>query len=325
MFEKLMTLHALSGSRVWLRTHQPFNAKTTWYEFLKKMTDKITGSDVSDRAASVSYNLILAVFPTIIFLFTLIPYIPIPHLDTQIMDAFERVLPGDTFTSAYGTLKDIISRPHSGILSLGFVLALYSATSGVVALMRAFNASHQTDEERGFLKTRLIAVGLTLMLAFALVLAIVVLVVGGVVIDYLSKFGVFNNVVVYYLLKIARYLVVFAVFIGVVSTIYRFGPDVNMKWILVTPGAITASILIVLTTLAFSYYVANFGSYNRVYGSIGTLIALMVWINLVMLLMILGFEMNVALFNLEGDKNPSISEKTTNNGLGKTKNATLSA
>ncbi len=312
MFDKLMSLNALSGARVWLRDHRAFNSKTHWYEFLKRMIDKITADDMGDRAAAVSYNLILAVFPTIIFLFTLIPYIPVPHLDTQIMDAFRNVLPGDTFESAYTTLKDIISRPHSGILSLGFILALYSATSGLVALMRAFNASHRTNEQRSFMKTRLVATGLTLSLAFALILAIVALVVGGVVIDYLLKFGVFNNIIVYYLLKIARYLVVFAVFVGVVSLIYRFGPDVNIKWSFVTPGAVTASVLIVLTTLAFSYYVSNFGSYNKVYGSIGTLIALMVWINLIMLLMILGFEMNVSLYNLEGDKTPDMTAKTTN-------------
>ena len=85
-----------------------------------------------------------------------------------------------------------------------------------------------------------------------------------------------------------------------------------MKWTFVTPGSITASALIVLTTFAFSYYVSNFGSYNKVYGSIGTLIALMIWINLIALLLILGFEMNVSLFNLEGDKNPVVAEKTTN-------------
>ena len=324
MFDKLMSLNALAGARVWLRDHYAFNSKTYWYDFLKRITDKITGDELGDRAAAVAYNLILAVFPTLIFLFTLIPYIPVPNLSDRILGAFQNVLSGDTFASAYTTIKDIISRPHSGILSLGFILALYSATSGVVALMRAFNASHRTGEQRSFIKTRLIAAGLTLSLAFALVLAIVALVVGGVVIDYLSKFGVFDNVVVYYLLKIARYLVVFAVFVGVVSIIYRYGPDVNMKWNFVTPGAVTASVLIVLTTLAFSYYVANFGSYNKVYGSIGTLIALMVWINLVMLLMILGFEMNVSLYDLEGDKNPKVSEKTTDTPPDKTKNATLS-
>ena len=312
MFDKLMSLNALRGTRVWLRDHHPFNSRTTWYEFLKKMLDNIMANDTSERAASVSYSLILAVFPTIIFLFTLIPYIPIDNLQGQIMGFFRRVLPGDTFSSVDTTISDIISRPRSGVLSLGFLLALYSATSGLVALMNAFNSSHESEDRRGFFKIRAVAVGLTFTLAISLILAVVMLIIGGVVSDYLLRFGILNNLVVANLLALGRYLLVFAVFVGAVSVIYRFGPDVNMKWAFITPGAITASVLIVLTTLGFSYYVSNFGSYNKVYGSIGTLIALMIWINLIALLLILGFEMNVALYNLEGDKNPSVAEKTTN-------------
>ncbi len=312
MFDKLMSLNALQGARIWLRDHHPFKSKTTWYEFLKKMTNKITENDTSERAASVSYSLILAVFPTVIFLFTLIPYIPVDHLDDKIMGFFRRALPGDTFSSVDSTIKDIISRPRGGVLSLGFLLALFSATSGLVALMNAFNSSHRSEDSRGFFKIRGIAIGLTFTLAIALVLAIIGLIAGGIVSDYLLKFGILNNVIFVYLLAIARYLVVFAVFVAAVSVIYRFGPDVNMKWSFVTVGSVAASILIVLTSLAFSYYVSNFGSYNKVYGSIGTLIALMIWINLIALLLILGFEMNVALYNLEGDKNPDLAEKTTN-------------
>jgi membrane protein len=182
----------------------------------------------------------------------------------------------------------------------------------MVALMNAFNSSNETRERRSFLAKRGIAIGLTFALAISLFLAIGLLVIGGVVIDYLLRFGVFNNIVIYYLLKIARYLLVFGVFVGVVSVIYRYGPDVNMKWAFVTPGSIIASVLIVLTTLAFSYYVSNFGSYNKVYGSIGTLIALMIWTNLVCLLLVLGFEVNVSLYDLEGDRNPSVAQKTTN-------------
>jgi membrane protein len=312
MFDKIMSINALQGARIWMRDHHPFKSKTTWYEFLKKMSIKITENDTSERAASVSYSLILAVFPTVIFLFTLIPYIPIPDLDQQIMSFFKRVLPGDTYSSVDTTIRDIISRPRGGVLSLGFLLALYSATSGLVALMNAFNSSHESEDRRGFFKIRGIAIGLTFTLAIALVLAIVGLIVGGIVSDYLLRFGILNNVIIVNLLAIARYLIVFAVFVAAVSIIYRFGPDVDMKWTFVTPGSIAASLLIVLTTLAFSYYVSNFGSYNKVYGSIGTLIALMIWINLIALLLILGFEMNVALFNLEGDKNPDMAQKTTN-------------
>jgi len=307
-----MSFDAMRGTRTWLEAHQPLDSRLTWYEFLNKMISKIVEDDTSERAASVAYSLILAVFPTVIFLFTLIPYIPIPNLQVQIMDFFQQVLPGNTFSTVDSTIHDIISRPQGGVLSFGFLLAVYSATSGLVALMNAFNSSHHTHEDRSFVKVRAIAVGLTITLAFALLLAVVVLIVGGVVSDYLLKFGILNNVVFVNLLAIARYLVVFAVFVAALSVIYRYGPDVNMKWAFVTPGSVTASLLIVLTTLGFSYYVSNFGSYNKVYGSIGTLIALMIWINLVSLLLIVGFEINVALYDLEGDKNPSVAEKTTN-------------
>ena len=228
------------------------------------------------------------------------------------MGFFQEVLPGNTFTVVNTTIHDIISRPQSNVLSFGFLLALYSATSGLVALIHAFNSSYKSAERRSFLKIRGIAVILTFTLAFALILAVVVLIIGADVSDYLLHFGILNNVFFANLLDMGRYLVVFTVFVGAVTVIYRLGPNVDMKWVFIMPGAVTASILIVLTTLAFSFYVSNFSSYNKVYGSIGTLIALMIWINLISLLLILGFEMNVALYNLEGDENPSEAQKTTN-------------
>jgi membrane protein len=313
MFDKLLNVEVIKSVRTWLQEHYPFNSRISWYDFLKKMFVQITDNNTSERAASVSYSLILAVFPTIIFFFTLIPFITfIPNLEDQIMGFFQQVLPGNTFSMVDATIRDIISRPRSSVLSFGFLLALYSATSGLVALMQAFNFSYHSDEKRGFFKVRLVAIGLTFTLAFALILAVVVLIIGGIVSDFLLRFGLLNNVIFINLLALTRYVVVFAVFVGVVSVIYRFGPDVKMKWVFITPGSVTASLLIVLTTLGFSYYVSNFGSYNKVYGSIGTLIALMIWINLISLLLILGFEMNVALYNLEGDENPSVEEKTTN-------------
>ena len=303
----------MRNARIWLYDHHPFNSRNDWYTFLKKMFAKISDNDTTERAASVSYSLILAVFPTVIFFFTLIPYVPIPDLEEQIMGFFQRVLPGDTFSTVNTTILDIISRPRSGVLSLGFVLALYSATSGLVALMQAFNSAYEWSERRSFFKVRGIAVLLTIMLAFALVLAVIVLIIGGIVSDYLTHFGILDNVIFINLLIVGRYLIVFAVFVGVVSVIYRFGPDVTLKWTFIMPGAVTASVLIVLTTFGFSYYVSNFGSYNKLYGSIGTLIALMIWINLISLLLIIGFDMNIALYNLEGDQNPSVTAKTTDN------------
>lgn len=312
MFDKLMSLGPLRGTRVWLNEHPAFNSRVTWYDFLKEMTLKIADNNTSERAASVSYSLILSVFPTVIFFFTLIPYIPVPNLEEQIMDFLQRLLPGDTFSSVETTIRDIISRPRGGVLSFGFLLALYSATSGVVALINAFNSTYETEDRRSFFTIRGIAVGLTFILAIALILAIIVLIVGGIVSDYLLRFGILNNAVFINLLAIGRYVLVFAVFVATISVIYRFGPDRNMRWGFITPGSVTASVLIVLTTFGFSYYVSNFGSYNKVYGSIGTLIALMIWINLIALLLILGFEMNVVLYRPSGSRSPRMSKKTTN-------------
>src|SRR5919202_3965890 len=128
MFEKLMNMSAMHGVRQFLLDHYAFGTQKNWYDFLRDVIDKFAENDTSERAASVSYSLILAVFPTVIFLFTLIPYIPIDDLQGQIMFFFRRVLPGDTFRSVDTTINDIISRPRGGVLSFGFLLALYSAT-----------------------------------------------------------------------------------------------------------------------------------------------------------------------------------------------------
>lgn len=307
-----MSLPAFSGARIWLHDHRPFDSKViSWYNFLKKMIDKVSGNDLSERASAVSFNLILAIFPAIIFLFTLIPYIPIPDLQPQIMGLLRRAIPAGTYEAVDNTIRDIISRQRGGVLSFGFLGTVYAATNGMVALMNAFHTSQETEDQRGFLKMRLTALGLTFTFGVAIVLAIIVLLVGGIITDYLLQFGFFNNPIIAYLLSIVRYLLVFAVFVGVVSVIYKVGPDVDMKWTFVTPGSVTASVLIVLTTLLFSFYLSNFGSYNKLYGSIGTLIALMVWINLIALLIVLGFEMNVSLYGLEGEKDPKPEEKTT--------------
>lgn len=296
---------------LFLQKHRAFDSKQNWFDFLRHFIPRITDNDTGERAASAAYSLILAVFPAVIFLFTLIPLIPIPNLEDQVMEFFSQVLPASTYDTVKTTILDIISRPRGNVLSFGFILALYAATNGILSLMMAFNSSH-TIGRRGFFKTRLIAFGLTLMLAIALFLAIAVLVIGGVITDYLQHIRILDNIVVTYLLSAGRYLVVFAVFVAAISVIYKFGPDIDKQWKFFNPGGIIASVLIVLTTYGFSFYVSNFGSYNKLYGSIGTLIVLMIWINLVCLLLIVGFDMNVVLYKKQGDKNSLTGDKTIN-------------
>ncbi len=263
-------------------------------EVLVLLWHKIIHFDIDSRAAAVAFNFTLAVFPTIIFLFTLIPYIPVAHLDYQIMNFMEDIMPKGLYLEAKETILDIISKKRGNVLSFGFLFALYASTSGMMSLMRTFNLTYRTAENRGFIKQRAIALVLNFLLTFILLLAILILIVGREIIDIFVEKGWLNEDFNYFALHFIRYGVVFAVLFVAVSIIYFVAPSIHKRWNFVNAGSITASILIILSTNFFSYYLSNFASYNRLYGSIGTIIALMLWLYLVALILIVGFEINAS-------------------------------
>jgi membrane protein len=166
--------------------------------------------------------------------------------------------------------------------------------------MRAFNACYRTVEYRSALKTRVIATALTLNLAVVLFLAIILLVVGQLFLDYaivhLEDAGVFNfNDFTVYLLFALRFVVIFLVFLLTISALYFFGPAIHYNWRFFSIGSITATLLTLAVSYGFSYYVTNYGTYNKVYGSIGVLIAIMVWVQLVTVVLLVGYEINASI------------------------------
>lgn len=288
-------------SKPYLRTKSFLQSIYLWkttisvYHVIQILLKKIIHFDIDQRATAVAYSFMLAIFPAFIFLFTLIPYVPVRHFDRQVMNFLEGVIPAGIYQEAATTIHEIVSQPRGDILSLGFILTLYASTSGMMALMRAFNMTYKTIENRGFLKARLIATMLTFLLAFVLLVAIVILIVGRILLDFFLENGFFTPDLTYYTILVIRYLVVFFVSFVAVSIIYYWAPAIHKKWRFFNVGSITASILIILVTNGFSYYVSNFASYNKLYGSIGTLIALMIWLYLIALVLILGFEINASL------------------------------
>ena len=271
------------------------NEKTNLYQVLTILIQKLRKDDIEHRANAVAFNLTLSVFPAIIFLFTLIPYIPIDHLDQLIMAFLGDVLPGGIYQEASETIRDIVSRPRGNLLSLGFLLALYAATNGMMAFMTAFNKTYRTIENRSYLRKRLIAVLLTFGLAFVLFTAVVLLIVGEVVLDWILARGILDANFSFYLILTLRYVVVFFVFFGMISVIYYLAPSIHERWRILSAGSVTAALLGILITQLFSYYVSNFASYNKLYGSIGTIIAFMIWIYLISIVILLGFEINVSI------------------------------
>ncbi|MEA5141579.1 YihY/virulence factor BrkB family protein [Arcicella rigui] len=295
MLEKIKHTKQFARFRLLLRRFHLENVADTIYQILEVLIGKILQFDIDVRAAAVAYNFTLAIFPTIIFLFSLIPYIPVEHLDLKIIALLSEVLPKGIFHEAQETIIEIVSKPRGGVLSLGFIFALYASTSGMMALMRAFNFTYETSEKRGFIQARLIAVMLNFLLTFVLVVAIGFLIVGRLLVDFLFDEGVLNRDFTFYALQFLTYFVIFLIFFITISIIYYWAPAIHEKWKFFNAGSITASILTILVSNLFSFYLSNFASYNRLYGAIGTFIALMVWLYLIALILILGFEINASI------------------------------
>lgn len=313
--KQILKFSTARNSRGWLkRIRFRQYSNISLYKFLKIFLHNINEDEIMDRANSVSYNFILAIFPAIIFLFTLIPYFTpyFPEVtNASIMEFLGELMPPSMFDVISTTVMDIISNQRGGLLTFGFVFALYLATNGMMALMRAFNACYRTVEQRNFLKMRAVATGLTVMLAIVLVLAIVLLIVGQFMLDYatehiaeLSKLNI--DAYTIYLLFVLRFFVIFIVFFIAISFIYYFGPAVHYNWKFFSIGSLLATLAILGISYGFSFYITNFGTYNKVYGSIGVLIALMIWIQLITVVLLFGYEINASLHY--GQKMEAIGE-----------------
>lgn len=273
------------------------------YKIIKVFLANLQKDQILERANGVAFNFILAIFPAIIFLFTLIPYITrfLPSVNRErILSFILEMMPPSMAEVTASTVEDIIGNTRGGLLTLGFIFSLYLATNGMMSLIRAFNACYKTVEKRGELKMRLISTGLTINLAIVLFVVITLLIVGQFVLDYVSnnlaEFGWPNiDSATLGVLFALRFMVVLIGFFLAIATIYYFGPAVHWNWRFFSVGAFVATILCLAVTYGFSFYITNFGTYNKVYGSIGVLIALMIWIQLITIVLLIGYEINASI------------------------------
>lgn len=243
------------------------------------------------RAASMAYNFFIALFPSLIFLFTLIPFIPIDNFQETLLLAVKSVMPGNAFSTIESTIKEIILSQNSKLLSFGFLAALYFSTAGVNAMMDAFNKSIHIKEKRAPWKQQLIAVVLVIMLTLTLLLGISIILGTQIVIDI-----IFQNATAHLIwLNILQWIIVAALFMFIIAVFYRYGPSQRMHKHFISPGVLAATLLIILTSLLFAWYVNNFGRYNALYGSIGSIIVVLIWIYYNSMMLVIGFELDAGI------------------------------
>ena len=251
----------------------------------------------TERASAISFNFTMTIPPAVIFLFTLIPYLPISkEFINQMFSLIRDVVPGERNNGGLiKFLSDILSNQRTGLLSTGFLLAMFFSSNAVMGIMRSFDKNYVGFTKRKDFHERMVALRLTFILFILFFISILALIMQGSVLRWLG----ITNATLITLIHNLRWIVIVLMFFFSVSFIYRYAPSVHKRWRLVNPGSILATLLMIIFTAVFSYWVSNFSNYNELYGSISTVLILMLLIYFNSLVLLIGFELNVSINSLK--------------------------
>jgi membrane protein len=259
--------------------------------FIRHASDEV----LTIRSAAIAYNFFLALFPALIFVFTLIPYFQIQNLQVETMNFLKEFLPESAFQTIQTTLVDILSTRRGNLLSIGFIMAIWFTSNGMNALLQTFNPAFK----RAFWKRRLEAIFLTILLAVMMIVAFTLLLGGKYILLFIDKKVLNEASWILYLILGFRYVIIFGLTLTAVSFTYYVGSPKNERFYLYTPGALLATISMGITSYGFGFYVDHFGNYNKFYGSLGTIIVLMIWLYFNAIMIIGGFDFNQTINKLK--------------------------
>lgn len=275
--------------------------KVPLYDVIIFFVEQIHKVGLTDRAAAISFNFLMAIPAATIFLFTLIPFFPISSEITNELLSLTRIIAPNqnTYELVSDFLTDFLETPRSGLLSVGFILAVYYASNAVLGIMRSFNRSLLQVNKRTFLHERWTAIRITTMLILLIIVTITLLVTQGTLFRFLMEELDIENLFIRWLIHSVRWIIIVALILYAIGFLYKYAPSISKRWKLASPGAIFATLLIVLSTFLLSLYVNNFGSYNKVYGSIGTILIIMILIYISSLILLIGYELNVSIHSIK--------------------------
>lgn len=276
------------------------------YDVLVYFIRGFTQVNLIDRAAAVAFYVFLALFPMILFLFTLIPYFPLQGVTASILEAMHDILPPGTYESVSSTINEIMSIEHGGLMSIGLLLAFYFSTSAVSSFFRGFNMGDKEFGQISFMKMQVYSILVTLMFVALLLLSIVLIMVGQRLLPILfTKIHLYKGITVF-LINLVRWLIVIFALIVAMSLLYHFGDPRSKRFKLFTPGSLLFTGLFIVGTVLFNFYISNISTYNLLYGSIGGLIIFVIWIYFNCILILIGYELNKSIAKAQSFKFPDI-------------------
>jgi len=281
----------------WSRRYSPPGfSGISLYDAVNFLIQEIAKDNLTMRANSIAFSLFLSIFPATIFIFTLLPLFPIVKDYTLLMsDQLKGVIPRNAHDYIFTIIHDITSIHRDGLLSLGALLALYFSSNGMETLMSGFDkAYHHTFRPRPWYRKRLVAIMLTVVLTLLLIVSLIMVVLEGKAVDYFRHLYQLPEVALFIITVLNGLFAVIFVYTGI-SLIYTFGPSMHRRIPFINVGSVIATLLSLLSSLGFSYFINNFGRYNEIYGSIGALMVILVWIQLNSFIILVGFELNASI------------------------------
>lgn len=278
------------------------------YDVLVYFIDGFSKGYLTDRAAAVAFNVFLALFPAIMVLFTFIPYMPLEGVQEMIVEFIESVIPKNIAGRVVGTIDEIMSRQHNTLMSVGIIMAFYFSSGAIRAFFRGFDMGVNHIAKWSFM--RMYGGGLltTLILGSLLITSIALIIVGNDILPWFFNYIHFYNGFIITMIEIGRWLLTVFVLLVAIAVLYYFGnPDKDRRFRLFTPGTIMFTLLFILGTIGFNYYIVNFSKYNALYGSIGGLIIFMMWMYVICIIVLIGYELDASIFLAE---KKLVNEKT---------------
>lgn len=287
------------------------------YDVIVFVYNELKRYDLFTRSNAIAFSFFLSIFPSLIAFFTLIPLFKVAFIqflpegenfDIYLRTEIQRIMPGVAGERLFSFVDDITNNPRFGLLSFGFILAIYFASNGMLALMRGFEKSYtKTFKKRTSFKKRLVAILLTFQIGVLLIGAVILIILGEFLLGLLNDF-ISLDLMTQFTIQILRWLAILFLFYTGISIIYRYGAATKRKFNMFSPGATLATLLCIISSVGFSAYVNEFNTYNELYGSIGTIIVLMLWIQINSLILLVGFELDASIA-INRDLKEEISEE----------------
>lgn len=265
------------------------------YEISRFFIAAVFNGQITTRAAAIAFKLFLAFFPAVIVLLTLIPYIPIDNFQGRLLETFEEMMPLDVFKFIEGQLHDLVVKKHGTLLSLSFLVGIFFASNSINAILEGFSNSTNITIWHSALKQRLLSLGLLVVLTLLAAIAVPLLAFSGIAITKLDQLGFFTSYFQVFAAFAAKWLISILSVIMAITLLYNVGDPSTKRFRVFTPGALLAVFLILLVSQVLAFIFNNITDYNALYGSIGAIVAVQLWIFVNMIVVLVGYELNISI------------------------------